>query len=372
MSPPDAPEIPYVALRRHQPDGVAWPTADWPTGSWPGGGIDEVVEPLFTDADRFGQTFALLVVHEGRLVFERYAGEVERWDGPNEPVTETTGLLSWSLAKSVLHATVGTLVLDGRLDVDAPTGLDAWQAADDPRGEITLQDLLEMRDGLDFAEVYEIDKGSDVVEMLFGAGQQDMSGYAATKPLAAPPGSRYSYSSGTSNIISRLVASVVGAGEPYRAYLDERVFGPIGMTSAEPKFDGAGVWSASTYLYASARDYARFGYLYLRDGWWDGVRLLPEGWVDHGRRARSVDDEHGYLYGAHWWVTGDEHGTFRGSGYEGQSILVSPGLDLVVVRLGKTPDEKGPNLEAWRRRFVADIADETASPSPRPAHDSAS
>ena len=121
--------------------------------------------------------------------------------------------------------------------------------------------------------------------------------------------------------------------------------------SAEPRLDEAGTFIASSYLYATARDFARFGLLYLRDGMWDGRRLLPEGWVDHGRRFRSVDPE-GDGYGAHWWVMGDDQGSFRASGYEGQSILVCPGLDLLAVRLGYSTAEQYPALGQWRRNLV--------------------
>jgi CubicO group peptidase (beta-lactamase class C family) len=123
------------------------------------------------------------------------------------------------------------------------------------------------------------------------------------------------------------------------------------MRSADPRFDQAGTWIASSYVWATARDMARFGYLYLRGGEWDGRRLLPEGWVDHGRRARSRDAD-GRFYGAHWWVVGDDLGTFWANGYEGQSILVCPGLDLVVVRLGKSLADQYPALTDWRARVV--------------------
>jgi CubicO group peptidase (beta-lactamase class C family) len=171
-----------------------------------------------------------------------------------------------------------------------------------------------------------------------------------------PPGSRFNYASGTSNVISAIVARTIGHGDAYLSFLRRRLFDPIGMTSALPGFDEAGTWVASSSVQATARDFARFGYLYLRDGIWARRRLLPEGWVDHGRFPHSVDPEDGYLYGAHWWVVGDEYGSFRASGYEGQSILISPGLDLVVVRMGKTPKERGPQLEQWRRRVTAAFA----------------
>ncbi len=342
-----------------QPEGVPWPTDEWPEGSAPDGAgraLEELLDELLADVDAYGTTYAALVVHGGRLVAERYGGEIEHWDGPSETVGPETRLLSWSMAKSMLHAAVGILVGDGRLAVDAPAPVAAWQSADDPRHAITVQDLLEMRDGLDFTEAYVIGEPSHVIEMLFGDGKQDMAGFAAARPAAVPPGVRFGYSSGTSNILSGIVASVVGRGESYLSFLHQRLFGPIGARSVTPGLDGAGTWAASSFVHATARDYARFGYLYLRNGVWDDHRLLPAGWVDQGRRPRSIDAEDGALYGAHWWVVGDSQGTFRASGYEGQSILVCPGLDLVVVRLGKSAEELGTNLKQWRLRMVEAFA----------------
>ncbi len=193
--------------------------------------------------------------------------------------------------------------------------------------------------------------------MLFGDAQSDMAHFAADRPLAEPPGARFNYSSGTSNIVSGVVARTVGPGEDYARFLHGRLFAPLGMTSADPEFDEAGTWVGSSYLRATARDWARFGLLYLRDGVWDGVRLLPAGWVDYGRTMVSTDDD-GAPYGAHWWgLAGDNPlGTFRASGYEGQSISICPALDLVVVRLGKTPLEREDNLIPWRLAMVQAFA----------------
>ena len=124
------------------------------------------------------------------------------------------------------------------------------------------------------------------------------------------------------------------------------------MSTAQPTLDAAGLWVASSYVHATAEDFARFGYLYLRDGVWDGIRVLPEGWVDTGRRLRSIDPDDGRGYGWQWWVTDDAHGTFWANGYEGQSILVSPANDLVAVRIGRTQAANGPNLFEWRARLV--------------------
>ena len=336
-----------------QPEEVSLPDDDWPHGEAPDPArLASVVDEAFGEDGPLATTYAVLVVHRGRLVAERYGGGVPRGDGSVEPVGAGTRLGSWSMAKSMLHAVVGILVAEGSLGLDEPAPVPQWQALGDPRRAITLEHLLDMRDGLDFAEDYEDAGRSDVIEMLFGAGRSDVAAFAADRPLAAAPGRRFSYSSGTSNIVSGIVAAAVGPGAAYRRFLDERLFAPIGMRSAEPGFDDAGTWVASSFVDATARDFARFGLLVLRDGRWGRHRILPEGWVDHGRRERSDDPESGWGYGAHWWLTRDRHGSFWASGYEGQSITVSPGLDALVVRLGRTPEVGYPALAAWRARVL--------------------
>lgn len=347
-----------------QPAEVPWPTRSWPTAEVPAGvALEPLLEEVMDAGGSLATTYAVVVVHRGALVAERYGGAIEHWDRPAEQVGPDTLLLSWSMAKSVLHALVGTLVGERRLDVDAPADVPEWRGQGDPRGAITLEHLLTMRDGLDFAEDYVDAAASDVMEMLFGSGKADTAAFAAARDLAAAPGSRFNYSSGTTNILSGIVARTVGPGAPYQELLRERLLEPLGITSARATFDDAGTWVASSYLYATARDFARFGSLYLRDGTWEGRRLLPPGWVDHGRRHRSTDAATGNGYGAQWWVTGDEHGSFWANGYEGQSILVSPGTDLVVVRLGKTPAERYPELRRWRAQVVSAFANATAGAS---------
>jgi CubicO group peptidase (beta-lactamase class C family) len=241
---------------------------------------------------------------------------------------------------------------EGKLDLGAPANVPAWHVdPDDPRAAITLEHLLTMRDGLAFAEDY-VDAGvSDVIEMLFGEGMDDVAAYAEARPARHPADTRFNYSSGTSNIASAIAARAVGGGEALVDLLQRRIFDPVGITSADPRLDAAGTFIASSYVYATARDFARFGLLYLRDGTWDGARLLPVGWVDHARRQRSVDED-GSGYGAHWWVVDDDMGSFRASGYEGQSVLVCPGLDLLAVRLGYSTAEMYPALTDWRARVV--------------------
>lgn len=319
--------------------------------------MHRLLDELIGDTDQHGETYATVVVHHGAIVAERYHGAIPKWDGPDLPVDDATPLLSWSMAKSVLHAVYGILVRDGLITLEDPTPVAAWQAADDPRRDITIDDLLAMRDGLDFAEVYVDEARSDVIEMLFGAGRDDVAGYAMNRPPAHPPGTVFNYSSGTSNILARiagdLVARVEGPGpEAFATFVERELFTPLGLSSARLGFDAAGTWVASSYLYAPARDWARFGLLYLRDGVWDGQRLLPEGWVAHGTHKRSIDPTDGTTYGSHWYVVDDDLGTFRASGYEGQWILATPALDLLVVRLGKSPEAANDANTAWRQAIV--------------------
>ncbi len=332
---------------------VPWPVPEWPTGGLPDRvDLDALMAEAFDPAGPLHQTYAVVVVHRGRLVFERYGGLLPQWDKPGKPVVGETPLLSWSMAKSMLHAIVGMLVAEGRLVLDAPAPVPLWQSPGDPRGEITLQQLLDMRDGLDFAEEYEDPEASDVLQMLFGRGRADMATFAADRPLAGPPGTRFNYSSGTSNIISGIVARTVGPGDRYRRFLADRLFDPLGMTSATVTLDDAGAWVAASYVYATARDYARFGLLYLRDGVWAGRRLLPAGWVDEGRRPRSVDPDGGDFYGSHWWTREDALGTFWAAGHEGQYIDICPALDLVLVRMGRTDEEHSDDVKRWRTRVI--------------------
>ena len=287
-----------------------------------------------------GETLALLVVHRGRLVLERYA--------PGKGPGDT--FVSWSMAKSILHALVGVLVGEGRLEPLAPAPVPAWSAPGDPRREIQLEHLLRQVDGLDFVEVYEDGQRSDVVDMLFRAGKDDVAAFAEARPLAHAPGSVWNYSSGTSNIVSAIVGRTVGGGSVgMEAFMRQALFDAIGMKSATARFDAAGTFIGSSYVFATARDFARFGLLYLRDGVWDGRRVLPPGWVDHARR--ETPQSAGW-YGAHWWLALHDPGIFTATGFNGQYVAVAPARDLVLVRLGISSPLQRPNVIRDLREIV--------------------
>ena len=339
-----------------QPQGVGWPTREWPRATHPHQReLDELVDEMFTD-ERFGVTNAVVVIQGGHVVAERYGGVQEYFDRPSEPITDASALLSWSMAKSMLHFLLGTLVDEGRLEPDSVAPVPEWADRSDPRYAITVRDLLEMRDGLAFVEEYELGQPSHVIEMLFGEGKDDVAAFTARLPLAHEPGTFFNYSSGTTNVLSRIVADVVGYADAYREFIDQRLFAPLAMTSARASFDASGVFVASSYVHASALDFAKFGLLYLRGGEWDGRQLISRAWTETAQVPRSVDEESGTFYSWHWWVTGDEYGTYWASGYEGQQISVVPALDALVLRFGHTPAELYSNLYEWRSQVLSVLA----------------
>ena len=328
-----------------QPAGTDWPTDDWPVGSLPDGikktAFSELVNAAF-DGDGngdLGATHALLIVKDGRIVHERYAA----------PFDATQTFPSWSMAKSITHALTGLLAGDGRIDIRAPADVPEWQTDGDPRRAITLDHLLRMSSGLDFQEDYNPDHPSDVIEMLFGSGKDDVAHFAASFPLAHAPGSYWSYSSGTTNIVARALSRALGGGpEDFEAFMRARLFDPIGMRSPLPKFDKAGTFIGSSFCFATARDFARFGLLYLRDGVWNGKRLLPKGWVDYARTAtpQPTDTDSPLGYGAHWWLgMGGPH-SFSANGYNGQYTVIAPDIDLILVRHGESEAVKD-NVRQW-------------------------
>jgi len=315
-----------------------------------GSGTDPGSDPAHSD----GVSLALVVVHRGRLVLDRYGTIPAGVFAPETPVTATTPLISWSMAKSITHALTGLVAADGLLNIDDPTGMADWER--DSRSEITLRHLLQMRDGLDFVEDYVIgaDGGvqSDVIAMLFGEGADDVAAYARSRPAKHAPGSFWSYSSGTTNILSSVLGRSVGGREQFETFMKERLFARIGMTSAAPTFDDAGTFIGSSYVHATAEDFARFGYLYLRGGLWDGDRILGSSWVDDARRQHATDPDSGHGYGAHWWIWTSRPGTLAALGYEGQRTIVDFERDLVVVHLGKWPTETQSTLDAALTRII--------------------
>jgi CubicO group peptidase (beta-lactamase class C family) len=306
-----------------------------------------IVERAFRDPDpsRPQRTRAIVVLHGGRIVAERYS----------EGISADTPLLGWSMTKSVMNALAGILVRDGTWSLATPLPIAEWQSGNDGRRAITLDHALRMSTGLAFDEELTI-KVPDVLTMLVS---RDMAAFAADKPLEAEPGTRWQYSSGTSVVLARAMRHLFASQAAYEAFPQEALFRPLGMTRALIETDAAGTYVGSSLMFATARDWTRFGQLYLRDGVWDGVRILPDGWVEYTRTPAPADPSR--RYGAHFWLdVPDGYGASRASlpadafhaaGHQGQFVTIVPSRDAVIVRLGATRYR-----EAWdHAAFVRDV-----------------
>jgi CubicO group peptidase (beta-lactamase class C family) len=245
------------------------------------------------------------------------------------------------MTKGALNALVGLRVKDGKMALTDRALMPEWRGEGDKRRDVSLDQLLRMSSGLEFDESY-ANPLADVTVMLFARG--DMARFAADKPLVHQPGAHWAYSSGTSAIISGVLRATFANEQDYLRFPRERLFGPLGMRSAVLTSDASGTLVGSSLLYASARDFARLGLLYLQDGMWQGEQLLPEGWVAY--TLTPTKDAADGTYGAHMWLKlpqSDGNGeppmpddAYYFLGHDEQIIAIVPSRDLVIVRLGLT------------------------------------
>ncbi len=297
--------------------------------------LDAVLDDAFAENDPEWRkrTRAIVVVHRGRIVAERYA----------EGFTPQTAQLGWSMAKSVTNALAGALQARGQINVKLPAPVDTWQGTGDPRQAITLDNLLRMSSGLEFDESYD-GMLSDVRLMLFLHG--DKAAFAADKTSDCAPGACWYYSSGTSNIIAAILQKAAGNGGA--AIARDLLFVPLGMSSAVFEPDAAGTLVGSSYVYASARDWARLALLYLRGGEWYGRTIFSPAWLDYTVEpsARNAG------FGAHVWLEPPDWNDAKAAsaipeddfyflGHDGQMVAVVPSRETAIVRLGLTRVE-GP------------------------------
>jgi CubicO group peptidase (beta-lactamase class C family) len=296
-------------------------------------------EPRPSAEGRVRHTTAVVVAHDGQLIAERYA----------PGYSPETPMLSWSMAKSVTAALVGIAVGDGRLALRERAPVPEWAGENDPRRAITLDQLLRMSSGLGFNEHY--GPTNDVSRMLFT--EPDTGAFAARSPLIAAPDTVWSYSSGTSNIVARILRELHGndLAALVRASR-ERLFDPVAMTSAFLEPDASGTFIGSSFAFMTARDWARFGELHRRDGVWNGRRILPEGWVRYVTTPTPAAPNG--RYGAHWWLNAGNPkdptqrpwpalptDSYAATGHSGQYVVVVPSAKLVVVRLGLSEPDDG-------------------------------
>lgn len=332
-------------------DTIPWPSGNLEAQSNAGDintiALDKIVQQAFVESDRENpaNTHAIVVVYDGKIISEQYA----------EGFGFNSILMGWSMTKSITNALIGVLVKDGQLQVDQAPLVEEWQ--NDERKNITLNNLLQASSGLDWSESY-FNPASDFHNMFIRS--DDKAGYAARQRLKHEPGSYFQYSGGTTNILSRIIRRTVG-DRMYHRFPYEKLFYKIGMNHTILEPDASGTFVGSSYGYASARDWARLGLLYLNNGVWNGERVFPEGWVQYSITPAPAATRG--QYGAQIWLNQGEDGkrenaeypalpadAFIFEGFETNFVVVIPSRDLIVVRLGVTH-----NQNFSLSKFVSDI-----------------
>jgi len=311
-----------------------------------------VVDEAFTEPDpaKLRRTRAVVILRDGQILAERYAA------GFNAETPQ----IGWSMSKSVTAILAGIRIAQGKLALNRDLLLPEW--GNDARARVTLDHLLHMSSGLEFDEGYGNPR-SDVVRMIYEA--PDPAHYAAAKPLLMPPGTTFKYSSGTTQILSRVLRdSFSGDERAYREFPRTALFAPLGMKHATFELDQSGTFSGASFLYASAHDWARLGILLLDDGVWQGRRVMPQGWVRYMRTPAPAAPNK--KYGAHVWLKiGPPYNSLASSppvlpadafhliGHDAQFVTVIPSLRLVVVRLGLSRKRHSWDQETFLASVIA-------------------
>ncbi len=312
----------HVKPLPEHPENIYWPTGDKLRDTIPPAINIKRLHAAIDSAFNKGNTRAVIVAYDTLFMSEKYGGGFSK----NTPV------LGWSMTKSITGTLVGILVKQGKLDIHKPAPVKEWQ--NDERKKITLNDLLHQSSGLQWVEDY--GDISDATVMLYQKG--DMAKYAIDKPALYPPDSVWYYSSGTSNIISEIIRRAIGNDREYWDFPRKALFNKIGMRSAIIETDAAGNFVGSSYTFATARDWARFGLLYLKNGIWGNDTILPPGWVKYATTpARKSNGE----YGAQFWlnkakkeIPDGPDDIFYCDGFQGQRVYIIPSKNIVIVRLG--------------------------------------
>ena len=318
----------------HNPN-VSWPTKIWDEGTTSivdSEELDKMIDYTFSQnsSGKLGITNALLITQGGQIVLEKY----------NDGINQNTKLVSWSMAKSFTGAIAGIMIDKGYISsIDEKNLFPHWT---DSRSEITIDHLLNMKSGLEFTEEYNTSGKSDTLEMLYGKGMLDQASFAASFPTHKAPGSIFSYSTGTTNILSKVIKSKLEERNlDYYDFLQENLLKKIGLNNTTLEFDKSGNFIGGSSVYASARDYAKFGYLYLRNGLWEDEQVISKEWID---ATRTPSSNTWGIYSNKFWIIDpqfrDGYGlpedTYYCAGFGGQYILIIPSKDIVLVRLGET------------------------------------
>ena len=330
-------------------DSMPWPAGNLITDSAVSGinytGLQNAIDEAFREPkkEKLKQIRAVLILYDGKIIAEKYVNGFDK----------NSAHTGWSMAKSVTNALIGILVKKGQLKISDTDLVNEWH--NDLRKNLTLDELLHANTGLEWEEAYT--KASPVTDMLFKKG--NMAKYAMRYRLRHKPGTFFQYSSGTTNILSSIIREKTGGD--YYNFPNQELFFKTGMYSAIIEPDASGTFVGSSYCYASARDWARFGLLYLNDGIINGEQIFPEGWVKYTTTPSQGADRG--QYGAQFWLNAGAPGNpsdryypdvptdcFWADGFAGQDVWIIPSKKLVIVRLSL---EQGSKLD--ENKFLADI-----------------
>jgi CubicO group peptidase (beta-lactamase class C family) len=336
-----------------------WPAEQWPTGRKIIGPAVEALEnyafPPRDDATRQGiRTDALLIIRDGQIIYERYAG----------PTTAQTPHLTWSISKSLMATVLGVAYGEGLFKLEDQAAKFYPPLTQHPA--IKIADLLHWASGIDWQEDYEYAPlKSSVVAMLYTRGHRDMAAFTADQDAYAEPGQAFRYSSGDSNLLAAALKNIVGP-QHYADYPWTALFEPLGIHHAVWETDTSGTFVASSYAYLTARDLARVGLLMACDGRWNDRQLLPKDWVDFNRQPfagyKAHQDE--AVPGGQWWLNRPADGaaspwpdappdTFAALGHWGQALYVIPSANLVIVRYADDRDGSYRHNELLKRVLKA-------------------
>ena len=282
--------------------------------------LNIAIDSLFKEKNK---TRAVVVIYKDQIISEKYA------DG----FTKESKILGWSMTKSILSTVFGVMQHQGKINVQDKTQIKSWQK--DERKNITINNLLQMNSGLEWDENY--DEISDATKMLFL--DRDMTKMQENKPLVGKPNESWNYSSGTTNLLSGILRSQFKTHQEYLDFWYTNFIDKIGMNSMVLEADLSGNYVGSSYSWATSRDWAKFGLLYLKNGNWNGEVLFTKDWVDYVTTPTNTSEG---IYGAQFWLNADggfkdvSKNMYYADGYQGQRVYVLPDNDMVIVRFGLT------------------------------------
>ena len=335
-------EMPYS---KTDPRSLDWPNGD-ANATQPvpntinAEALDQASDWAFNRDTEEQDTLSLLVIHQGKIIHERYA----------EGIDQTTRTRTWSTAKSIAATLIGMRVDSGKMALDAPIKMD-WSptlpGGEDPRNSVTLRHLLNMSSGLYPIDSFNMEYATGS-GLSYWVGASSVDG-ARNRGLVRKPGTFWDYENYDTLLAVKAFKDTLAGDAAYLEFPRKRLLDRIGMRNTLLSTDRFGDFILSSQVYTNARDLGRFGLLYLNNGMWDGERLISKEWIEFSRTPAPASASRGYDYGAQWWLVPDQRkkdvpaDAYSTAGNRGQYVIVDPSHDLVIVRRGLDYGKQGFN-----------------------------